>query len=578
VAPVIRIRTESGEELLDLEEFEARVRRGELAGHCPVQFAPLTGERFVRADQLEIFRRHHRPRTLYFARAFNLGRFPRLTAAFVLLDVGLYLAMGLYGPVDQDALVAWGAKAAPLMWDLGQMWRLWTANLLHATPLHIVFNLFVLFNVGGALENAFRPLDYLLLLAASALGTTAMSLWAAPGVTVGASGIVYGTFGGVVVFGIKYRDILPERYRRILGEATIPIVLAFLYIGFTSSGVDNWAHLGGLTAGTLTALVLKPRLLQERPTSARSVVLRLSPLALAALATVVAGAAIARRGPAMVAVDDDPLGIRAQVPSTWVKTTKGFGQMAFDNGLTGVGRASFGVSAHLGEGGGSLDEAVETFVQRSIAPEEKAGNITDIAVHPARPASVGGQPARLLEASYADDGLGMRLKAYLARRGELVYELIFQWSEQYPAYEELIDRMVKAVELTEPRALRQARARALVDPEPANLQALGDVLQRVGEPVGAQAALEWAVELRPEDGDAQARLAQALLGQGKVDEGCRAAEAAVGFFPESAGSLEVMADCRLAQGDRLEAARYLRKAVQAAPRNGRLAGKLERLQ
>ncbi|MGC4122860.1 MAG: rhomboid family intramembrane serine protease [Myxococcales bacterium] len=577
MAPVIRIRNESGEELLDLDEFEARVRRGELAGHCPVQFAPLTGERFVRADELEIFRRHHRPKTLYFARAFNLGRFPRLTAAFVLVDVGLYLAMSLHGPIDQDSLVAWGAKVAPLMWDLGQLWRLWTANLLHANALHIVFNLFVLFNVGGALENAFRPLDYLLLLAASALGTTLASLWALPdAVTAGASGIVYGTFGGAVVFGIKYRDLLPERYRRVLGEATIPTVLAFLYIGFTSTGVDNWAHLGGLTAGTLTALALKPRLLVDRQTTVRSVLLRLSPLALAAVATVAAGAWYLRNGPAMQRVEDDPLGIKASVPRSWVKGTERFGQMSFANGLPGVGRASLSVSAHVSPGR-SLDEAVETFVQRAIAPEEKAGNIRDIAVHPARPAIVGGLQARLLEATYSDEGNGVKLKAFLVRRGELVYELVFQWSDEYPAYEALIDRMAATIELVEPKALREVRARALIDPEPGNLQVLGDTLQRVGEASGAEAALEWAVELRPEDGDAQARLAQALLGQGKVAEGCRAAEAAVGFFPESAGSLEVMADCRMAQGDRLEAARYLRKAVEAAPRDERLAGKLEKI-
>lgn len=578
MASVIRIRTESGEESLELEEFEARVRRGELAGHCPVQFAPLTGEEFVRADELEIFRRLHRPKTLYFARAFNLGRFPRMTAAFVLLDIALYMAMSLRGPIDQDLLVSWGAKVAPLMWDLGQLWRLVTANLLHENVLHIAFNLFVLFNVGGALENAFRPLDYLLLLCASALGTTGVSLWALPeAVTAGASGIVYGTFGAAVVFGVKYRDLLPERYRRVLGEATIPTVLAFLYIGFTSSGVDNWAHLGGLAAGAGTALFLKPRLLVERATGPASVALRLGPVVAAALAIALGGAWIAARGPERSAIRDDALGLEGWVPRSWVKGTERFGQIVFANGLPGMGRASFGALAHVAPGR-TLDEAVDLFVQRSIVPEEKAGNIKDLAVHPARPATVGGLPARLLEASYSEEGTVTRLKAYLVCRGEMIYELVFQWSDAYPAYERLVDRMAESLALVEPQAVREARARALLDPGTASLALLGDTLQRLGEPAGAEAALEWAVEQRPEDGDAQARLAQVLLGQGKVEPGCRAAEAALGFLPDSPGPLEVMTDCRLAQGDKIGALRYLRKAAQVAPRDERLAARLRALQ
>ncbi|HCF59499.1 MAG TPA: hypothetical protein DFS52_16085, partial [Myxococcales bacterium] len=217
MAAFIRIRTLAGEEALDLEEFESRVRRGEIAGHCQVCFPPVTGEGWVRTDQLDLFHRLQDPRKLYFARAFNLGRFPRVTAVFVILDIALYLVMGLGGPIEQDALVAWGAKVAPLMLDLGQLWRLVTANLLHQNALHIASNLFILFNVGGALENAYRRLDYALLLLASALGTTLLSVLARPdAVTAGASGIVYGALGAAVVFGMKYRELLPQRYRRVL--------------------------------------------------------------------------------------------------------------------------------------------------------------------------------------------------------------------------------------------------------------------------------------------------------------------------------------------------------------------------
>ena len=45
--------------------------------------------------------------------------------------------------------------------------------------------------------------------------------------------------------------------------AAIPTVLGLLLIGITSEGVDNWAHVGGLMAGLLTGLFMRPKLLAD---------------------------------------------------------------------------------------------------------------------------------------------------------------------------------------------------------------------------------------------------------------------------------------------------------------------------
>jgi rhomboid protease GluP len=573
LGPLIRIRTEAGEEGLDLGEFEARVRRGELAGHCPVRFPPLTGEAWVRADQLEVFRRLHQPRKLYFARAFNLGRFPRLTALFIAANVALYLMMGASGPIDRDVLVAWGAKVAPLILDLGQLWRLLTANLLHENVLHIAFNLFVLFNVGGALENVFRPLDYLLLLLASALGTTVVSLIARPdAVTAGASGIVYGTLGGAVVFGIKYRELLPSRYRKVLGEATIPTVLVFLYIGFTSSGVDNWAHLGGLVSGALATLALKPRLLIERPTSARSVAVRLVPFAAVAAVASVGGPWLGVHG-GLREQRDDAFGIAAPVPRTWWRGAERFGTLAFHNGLSGEGRAAFTAQAQLGAAG--LDEAMSRFVERQIRSEERAGVIEQVELEVPVSVEVGGIEGRLLEGSYAEDGRVTRLRAYVVARGELVYELVYQWSAAYPGYGRIGEQMVAGLRFVEPRALREARARAMLQPDGAPLLGLFQTLERLGEGRGALAAAERMASQQGTDSDAAARVASALVSLGRIEEGCSRAGQALALSPGSPMALRAMANCELARGRRAEAVRLLEDAMKTAPENEGLAGRLE---
>ncbi len=494
MGPLVRIRSEAGEEALELEEFEARVRRGELAGRCPVSFEPLTGQAWVRADQLEIFRRLHQPRRLYFARAFNLGRFPALTAAFVAADLLLFAALSAQGPVDQGALVAWGAKCWPLMADLGQLWRLLTANLLHENWLHIAFNLFVLFNLGGALENAFRPLDYLSLLFASALGASLASTLALPqAVSVGASGMVYGTLGAAVVFGLKYRSLLPKRYRRILGEATIPTVLVFLYIGFTATGVDNWAHLGGLASGSALALFLKPRLLQEA-FGLEERLRRLVPIGLSLLAIGLAGPWL--RGYPLLAgrIRDDALGVELEVPGSWRRA--GSEGLSFDNGLGSVGRAAVRVGA---------SPAREPASPERLLAEGVAGGIGEVAMSGPLPAQLLGRAGQRYSGSYRDDeGELVEVELDLVEQGERRLFAVFEWPARYPDYRRVLERVRASLTLAEPRPLREARGRALLDPSAGQLEALSRSLSGLGDEAGAAAARGEAERLRAQQPGADA--------------------------------------------------------------------------
>ena len=76
----------------------------------------------------------------------------------------LVAAGGARGALSVSGLLAYGAKATPLILDRGETWRLLSANLLHKDLLHLAFNAFAIWNVGGALERAVRPSDYLALI------------------------------------------------------------------------------------------------------------------------------------------------------------------------------------------------------------------------------------------------------------------------------------------------------------------------------------------------------------------------------------------------------------------------------
>ncbi len=469
---ILRVRTDRGEERLDLEDFEARVARGEIAPQCPVLFPPVSGDRWVPAGSLELFQRHYSPRRLHFTRAFRLGGIPRVTVAFIAIELAWFAAMQLRpSPESDDTLLRFGAKAGPLMLDLGQFWRLWTANFVHENLLHIAVNLFVIFNFAGALETAYRGLDLALILAASALGTTLCSFAVSDPVSAGASGIAYGTLGAAVVFGLRYREILPARYRRVLGGAVVPTVLVFLFIGWTSSGVDNWGHVGGLAAGALAVLPMRPRMLSDAPHGARLWLGRLLPLALLGGLPLAAGPLGRPLLPLLEERVDRDLGLGVPVPVEWQRSADRLGPMAFSNGLTGYGHAQIAAGGFLSNGIVDLGAVERRFVRQELRDPAADGRIDGLAVAASTPTTAAGLSGRRIEASFRRAGLDFRLVALLLRRGRLVYELELIWPAALPGYRRVFDRVVAGLAAREPAFLERARARVLFAPASADARA-----------------------------------------------------------------------------------------------------------
>jgi rhomboid protease GluP len=75
-------------------------------------------------------------------------------------------------------------------------------------------------------------------------------------ISVGASGALFGLIGVLFVFGIKFRHELPEGFKRAFGTGMLPTILLNIAIGVMIPVIDNAAHMGGLIAGALLALVV----------------------------------------------------------------------------------------------------------------------------------------------------------------------------------------------------------------------------------------------------------------------------------------------------------------------------------
>ena len=268
------------------------------------------------------------------AGAVSIAGVPWVTVV-LLLACGwvLVAAGGVHTGLGLPALLLYGAKATPLILDRGETWRLFAANLLHKDPLHLAFNAFAIWNVGGALERAVRPADYLALIIFTALGTTLMSAVGSDSISLGASGIAFGVLGASASFG--WRRGVRGPLRSYFGLRIVPWLLALFAAGVGSAGVDNWGHAGGLVAGVLLGFFLTPR---SWPGEAAA--RRLAAAAGAVLGTLALGLIAAPSLPALGPPREGPASMEIKVPLGWRKAGAAADRASYSNGLTGGFRSS----------------------------------------------------------------------------------------------------------------------------------------------------------------------------------------------------------------------------------------------
>ena len=71
-------------------------------------------------------------------------------------------------------------------------------------------------------------------------------------VSAGASGAIFGIVGALLYVAIRNRGRIGD----VSGRGLAFMVILSLYYGFTSGGVDNFAHIGGLLSGFILSVLL----------------------------------------------------------------------------------------------------------------------------------------------------------------------------------------------------------------------------------------------------------------------------------------------------------------------------------
>jgi rhomboid protease GluP len=173
------------------------------------------------------------------------------------LNILIFILMELAGGSTNDlTLMAFGAKSNSHI-DSGEIWRFVTPLFLHIGLLHLAFNSYALWIVGPQVEKLYGSARFLLLYVLAGIGGVVASYWYHPDVpSAGASGAIFGLFGVLLVFAIKYRKSVPAFFAKAIGKGVLLTVAINLVIGWQIPQIDNSAHLGGLVTGMLLAAVV----------------------------------------------------------------------------------------------------------------------------------------------------------------------------------------------------------------------------------------------------------------------------------------------------------------------------------
>ncbi|PYU59029.1 MAG: hypothetical protein DMG55_14590, partial [Acidobacteria bacterium] len=154
-----------------------------------------------------------------------------------------------------DSVLRWGADYGPLTLH-GQWWRMLVSTFLHFGLIHLLFNMFVLFNIGLFLEGLADRIPFVVLYLVCGLGGSAASLaWHPSIVSAGASGAIFGLYGALLGFLIRHRGSIPAESLASLRKGALTFLGYNLLYGLRP-GVDMAAHLGGLATGFVLGLFL----------------------------------------------------------------------------------------------------------------------------------------------------------------------------------------------------------------------------------------------------------------------------------------------------------------------------------
>lgn len=179
-----------------------------------------------------------------------------LFAIDVVLSQGATLRGGFLGgnvgPLGEANLINAFAVAQ------GEWWRIFTSAFFHLGPIHLAFNMYVLYLYGSIVEHMYGSVEYAAIYLLAAAGGSVLTILVDPvQFAAGASGALFGIIGLLFVVSRRHHAVLGREARSMM--AGIGTYLIFLLVfTFLVPGISWTGHLGGLVVGAALGFFLPP--------------------------------------------------------------------------------------------------------------------------------------------------------------------------------------------------------------------------------------------------------------------------------------------------------------------------------
>jgi rhomboid protease GluP len=153
---------------------------------------------------------------------------------------------------SSESLFLLGASGTIPVIGAHRFWTLISASFLHGGIFHIVFNMMALYQLGPFVLREFGFHRFINLYIITGIAGFAASVFFGVPFTIGASASICGLIGAIIYYGKSRGGSYGEAiYKQAMGW-----VVGLIIFGLIFSGINNWAHGGGLLSGIFLAFIM----------------------------------------------------------------------------------------------------------------------------------------------------------------------------------------------------------------------------------------------------------------------------------------------------------------------------------
>ena len=190
----------------------------------------------------------------------TIKKWLNINVILIAVNILVWIVMGMMGDTRSAQFMYEHGALFPADVLSGDWYRLFSAMFLHFGAEHLISNMFMQYFLGDMLLRALSQWKFALayLLAGIGGNVTPLVMMLVTGdfaVAAGASGAIYGIIGALLWVVLRNGG----RFESISVPRMLLATAVYIGYGFTTEGVDAWAHLGGAVVGFLTAVILYRR-------------------------------------------------------------------------------------------------------------------------------------------------------------------------------------------------------------------------------------------------------------------------------------------------------------------------------